>query len=372
MSGRERLLRVFRHQPIDRVPVVPFIHANFVREFYGDSDVDVITRTIDVHEHFGFDIIHRNCSPVYDSVGPSADGWQVERQVEVDGRDEITRTTVHTPRGDLSEVFRLVWISDYDAEATPVDYLIKSEDDLSLLIEFMPRTCEINTSSIGAAKLILGDKGITAPWVQGAFNLASYYYRSLEHVVTDALINPDFYHRMMEFLLERNIRACAQCIDAGADVLSYAANTASGKMVGEAFFREYVLPYEKRLIDSIQSRGAHVLYHNCGYASKLFGVYRELGMSAYESLTPPPYGDTILEEAVQQMRPETVLSGGLDQIDFLKTARPDEVRAKVKSILETVRERGGFILAASDYLSEQTPYENLMALADAGREYGGL
>jgi len=85
MSGRERLLRVFRHQPIGRVPVVPFIHANFVREFYGDSDVDVITRTVNVHEHFGFDIIHRNCSPVYDSVGPSADGWQVET-VGGDGR----------------------------------------------------------------------------------------------------------------------------------------------------------------------------------------------------------------------------------------------------------------------------------------------
>lgn len=372
MTGRERLLGVFCHQPVDRIPVAPFIHANLVREFYGDCNVDVLTRTVDVYEHFGFDIIHRNCSPAYDSVGPSADGWHVERLVEVDGRDETTRTVVHTPKGDLTEVFRLVWVSEYDVEATPVEYLVKSEEDLDLLMEFLPRACEIDASGIGVARRILGDKGITAPWAHGVFNFVTYYYRSLEQVVMDALINPEFYHRMMEYFLERNTRVCAQYIDAGADVISYAGNAASGKMVSGGFFREYILPYEKQLIDHIQSCGAHVLYHNCGYAKGLFGVYRELGMHAYESLTHPPYGDTILEEALQQLGSGVVLSGGLDQIEFLKTARPDEVRARVKSILDQVRSRGSFILAASDYFGEQTPYDNLMAFAEAGREHGRL
>lgn len=370
MSGRERLLRVFCHQPVDRIPVAPFIHANFVREFYADCGVDVLARTVDVYEHFGFDIIHRNCSPAYDSVGPSADGWQVERLTEVDGRDEVTRTVVHTPKGDLTEVFRLVWVSEYDVEATPVEYLVKSEEDFDLLVEFLPRACEIEASSIGVARRTLGDKGITAPWAQGAFNFVTYYYRSLEQVVTDALINPGFYHRMMEYFLERNARVCAQYIDAGADVISYAGNAASGKMVSEGFFRDYVMPYEKRLIDYIQNRGSHVLYHNCGYARSLLGAYREMGMHAYESLTAPPYGDTILEDAVDQMGPEIVLSGGLDQIEFLKTAEPDEVRAKVKSMLDTVRPRGSFILAATDYFGEKTPHDNLIAFAEAGREFG--
>lgn len=372
MTGRERLLSVFRHQPVDRIPVVPFIHANFVKEFYGDSDIDVLEKTVDVYEHFGFDIIHRNCSPVYDSVGPAADGWQVERLVEVDGRDEITRTVVHTPKGDLTEVFRLVWVTEYDAEAAPVEYLIKSEEDFRLLIEFQPRACDVDASSIGVARRLLGDKGITAPWAQGVFNFITIFYRSLEQAVMDALINPEFYRRMMEYSVERNTRVCAQYIDAGADVISYAGNAASGKMVSEAFFREHILPYEKQLIDSIQNRGVHVLYHNCGYAKGLFGAYRGLGMHAYESLTPPPYGDTLLGEAVERIGPGIVLSGGLDQIEFLKTASPDEVTAKVRSILDQVKDRGSFILAASDYLGEQTPYENLMAFAEAGREHGRL
>lgn len=370
MTGRERLLRVFGHQPVDRIPVAPFIHANFVKEFYGDCDVDVLAKTADVYGHFGFDIIHRNCSPAYDNVGPSADGWLVERVVEVEGRNETTKTVVHTPKGDLTELHRMVWVSEYDVEATPVDYLIKSEEDLDLLIEFQPRACEIDASNIGVALQTLGDAGIVAPWGQGAFNFVTYYYRSLEQLVMDALVNPEFYRRMMEYFLERNTRVCAQYIDAGADVISYAGNAATAKMVSEGFFREHILPYEKQLIDYIQGRGVPVLYHNCGYAKGLFGAYRELGMLAYESLTAPPYGDTFLDEAMEQLGPEIVLSGGIDQIEFLKTARPDEVRLRAKSILDQVRSRGSFILAASDYFGEQTPYENLMAFAEAGLEHG--
>jgi len=35
MTGRERLLWALNQQPVDRMPVSPFIHANFVREFFG-------------------------------------------------------------------------------------------------------------------------------------------------------------------------------------------------------------------------------------------------------------------------------------------------------------------------------------------------
>ena len=41
--------------------------------------------------------------------------------------------------------------------------------------------------------------------------------------------------------------------------------------------------------------------HNCGYARNLLPVYPSLGLLAYESLTPAPYGDTILEEAVEEL-----------------------------------------------------------------------
>ncbi|MHC4441574.1 MAG: uroporphyrinogen decarboxylase family protein [Planctomycetota bacterium] len=370
MSSREVLLKVLNHQGVDRIPVVPFIHVNMVKAFYGDHDADVIRKTIEVYEHFGFDIIHRNCTPVYDELGPTNDRWQVDKKVETDGRDQTTTITIHTPDGDLTQVHRLVWVIEYDAEVTPVDYLIKSEKDFEKIEVYQPPLETIDVSPIASAKQALGNKGVTAPWVQGAFNHLAYYYRRLDDLLMDAMVNPAFYHRMMEYFLNRNLQIVSQYIEAGVDLLSYGGNIASGKMISGAFFREFVLPYEKRLIDYIQGKGVHVLYHNCGYARKLFRNYRDLGMRAYESLTAPPYGDTILEEAFELLPNDMILHGSMDQIEFLLKAQPSEIKSKVDSILGQAKTRGNFILGTSDYFHEQTPRENIAALAEAAHEFG--
>ena len=370
ISGRDRLIKIIGGLGVDRAPIAPFIHANFVKAFFRDQDVDVVTQTVAVYEAFGFDIIHRNCTPAYDDIGIPGSGWEVERTVACCGRDRTTTTVVHTPKGDLREVHRLAWVSDYDAEATPVEYLIKSEGDLDLMIAFQPSVATMDTSPIVLAAEALGDRGLTAPWVQGAFNHVAFYYRPLDQLVVDALADPPFYHRMMKYFLSRNMAIVSQLIRAGADMLSYGGNIASGKMVSSSFFREHVLPYEKRLINFVQSAGVPVLYHNCGYAKNLFPAYRELGMLAYESLTALPYGDTALEEAFELLGPGMVLSGGIDQIEFLRKAGPDEVRRKVKETLDKAKGRGRFILGTSDYLHELTPHENVAALAEAGVHYG--
>jgi uroporphyrinogen decarboxylase len=370
MTPRQRLLKVFGQQEIDRVPVAPFIHTNFVNEFCKGDEVDIISKTIEIYEHFGLDIIHRNCTPVYDDIDLKGPDWKVEKQVTNEGRNRTTVTSINTPAGNLQEKFKLVWISDYDAEASAVEYYIKTPDDFDILHRYQPPVAKFDTSCIKRAKELLDDKGITAPWVQGAFNHAAFFYRRLDDLLMDAMTNPVFYHRMMEYFLQRNKQMISQLIDAGVDALSFGANIASGKLISLDFFREFVLPYEKRLIDFIKSRGVYVQYHNCGFAMKLFPAYTQMGMDVYESLTPPPFGDTILEHALEIMPRSITLSGNIDQIEFLKTATPELIRARVQDVLKKAKKRGSFILSTTDYFAENTPHENILAFAEAGMKYG--
>ncbi|PWH15435.1 MAG: hypothetical protein DDG58_11385 [Ardenticatenia bacterium] len=370
LTGRQRLLRVFSQQPVDRIPVAPFIHINFVKEFYNSHEVDWVTRTPEVYRHFGFDIIHRNCTPTPDIYGPTGANWQLEVTRQQDGRDETVTTTIHTPAGTLRCVEALRWVYEYDAEYSPIEYLIKSEADLELMMRFQPPPIPPNTEDIQRARAAVGEEGIIAPWIQGAFNLVAFYYRRVDELLLDALSNPTFYDRLMSYALERYKIHVHAMIEAGADVLSYGGNIANARLVGPEFFERFVLPYERQLIAFIQSHGAAVLYHNCGRARKLLPLYPALGMRAYESLTPPPYGDTILEEAVKIFGQSVTLSGNIDQIDLLRRGSVEEIRAQVRQVLDTVRGRVHFILATTDYFNENTPHENIHALADAGREYG--
>ena len=99
-------------------------------------------------------------------------------------------------------------------------------------------------------------------------------------------------------------------------------------------------------------------------------MYPSLGLRAYESLTPLPYGDTVLAEAVETFGRSTTLVGNIDQIDLLRKGTTVEIEARVKDVLNTVRGRGSFILATTDYFNENTPHDNIHALADAGHRYG--
>jgi uroporphyrinogen-III decarboxylase len=179
-----------------------------------------------------------------------------------------------------------------------------------------------------------------------------------------------FYAEMMAYFLERVAGFMKQAIRAGADFISMSGNMASGSMAGPRMFAEYVMPYEKRVIGEIHREGAKVIYHNCGDARALLPLYAQMNIDMYESLTAAPYGDTVLEEALRDVPMPTALSGGIDQIDFLKTATPEAVRARVRQVMEAVKPRGRFVLAASDYICEGTPEENLYALAEAGLAFG--
>ncbi len=373
MTGRERLLRALHQQSVDRVPVSPFIHVNFVREFFQDRDLDPIEPTIEVYRHFGLDLMHRNCSAEYDHLtAVQTPEWKVEIDRTVDGRDETITTVVATPGGNIRRIRATRWTCEYDAESALVEFPIKSELDLRLCQKYMPPVARLDTSGIRRAKKLLGDEGIIAPWIQGAFNEVSFWYRRLDDLVLDALLRPDFYHDLMSFCLQRSLKLIEQYVAAEVDVLSAGGNIANGKLVGPDFFAQSVAPYERQLIDFAQKKGTALLYHNCGYSGRLLSIYPTLGMKAYESLTPPPYGDTRLADAFSVFDPATTtLLGNIDQIDLLRRSQPGEIEDAVRQTLESAKKWGGnFILATTDYFNENTPHENIQAFAEAGRKYG--
>ena len=63
---------------------------------------------------------------------------------------------------------------------------------------------------------------------------------------------------------------------------------------------------------------------------------------------------------------------GMDVQQIIPFATPDEVRATVKHMCETVGDGGGLVLAPTHVLEPDVPWENIMAFFDAIEEYGQL
>jgi len=64
------------------------------------------------------------------------------------------------------------------------------------------------------------------------------------------------------------------------------------------------------------------------------------------------------------------LRGNVDQVEFMRKASPPEVKERVRDLLLKVKPRGNWILSTTDFFFDGTPYENIRAFAEAGREFG--
>lgn len=372
MSRRQLLLDTILKRPTRRVPVSPFIYNNVVSEANGGEPEDPILACAQLYRKYGFDIILRNytLNAVWDAAQPDSDAWRVEKKLTGDvGNAWDEETTITTPERTLTQVRSFRQITPNIAVAATGKYFIQGPEDFDQFVKYQPPVGVADLSVIAHARDVVGNDGIACTWIQGAFNYVESY-RGLQDLLTDPYDDEGFYGAMMDYFADRNYEMTRQVIAAGSDLICIEANMATGTMAGPRMFADYIMEYEERLIDLIHAQGCYAMYHNCGDGKGLLALIDQMSMDIYESLTPPPFGDTILTEALQTIRPPKVLLGNLDQVDFLVHATPEQVRHRTREILEAAKQRGHFILATSDYISEGTPEENLFAFAQAAREFG--
>lgn len=229
LTRRERLLRLLRGEPIDRIPVSPRIAGYFTREWLDDPGADIVAGAYEIYRHFGWEIIDWNCTPhfeFFDFGGPDptragsfvaleGPGWKPEVKHETSGDTTHEIVTVTTPGGQLRRVLSTTRLSKFEQESALTEYPIKTERDFELICQHMPPVPELDCSELVRAKALLGEDGVLSPSFHGPFNLLVYCYRKLDDLMLDCRLNPDFFHAMMEFFLQRIMKYLQQMIDTG-------------------------------------------------------------------------------------------------------------------------------------------------------------
>ena len=378
MTGRERILAVLQGEIPDRVPIGLFVQEEFLAYYFPDrKKVDRVVEGVECAKAFGFDIMTRaNTYSTAYFFKKSYPNWEVDEQnTHQDGN--IYRTiTIDTPDGALKQRE----MAPYDERTISgipfmtIEYLIDDERDFEIFRKFVPELDADDIRNIREdavlTKNIIGDVGVSAPWGWGGvYNYASDY-RDIQKLMMDPYLNPDFYREYMETLKTLIVKFYEVLTDTEFDCVGVQGNIANAAMVGAKFFDEHILPYEKQVVDTIRQAGKFSIYHNCGKARVLYPSYLKLQMDVWETVSPPPQGDNDLAEAKAALGDKLILSGNLDQIDFLKRATLEEVDAEVTRIMQTGKPDGKYIFAASDFLEKGTPLENITQMVEVAKREG--
>ena len=145
----------------DRIPVAPFIHINYVDEFFLKHDSDPVTKTIEVYDYFGFDIIFRNSTADYlnEEYCDSRDWRVAKNEVEtIQGVERTVETIIKTPEKELRQIQEYRLVSEYETVMAPTEYFIKNDDDFIQFIKYQPPVPEYDFSDTVRAREILGER----------------------------------------------------------------------------------------------------------------------------------------------------------------------------------------------------------------------
>ena len=130
--------------------------------------------------------------------------------------------------------------------------------------------------------------------------------------------------------------------------------------------REFFVPWQSQAIAAAKGRGKLGIFHVCGHVDEIMrDLIGTVGIDAKHSTQ-----DTI--EPIQETRAkwggEVGLLGGVD-IDFATRARPAEMAAYTRKILEDCVAGGGFALGLGNWVADSVPLENFLAMLRAAREF---
>lgn len=145
--------------------------------------------------------------------------------------------------------------------------------------------------------------------------------------------------------------------------------TQRGPIISMDTYRRFLKPRHQRFIDLAKSWNIPVMMHSCGSSSWAFDEFIDMGISMIDTLQP---------EAAN-MSPAHLKENWGDQLTFhgcistagvVATGTAEQVRANVRETLEIMKPNGGYCLAPTHCLQDNSPTENVLAMYDAARELG--
>jgi MtaA/CmuA family methyltransferase len=204
----------------------------------------------------------------------------------------------------------------------------------------------------------VGSEKIIEGWVEGACG-AGADLRGINRLMLDFYDDPEFVRDLFEFVVELGIRFGRSQIEAGADLLGVGDPAAS--LVGPQIYREFVWPYEKKLVDGLHQAGAAVRLHICGNTTDILADMGRLGCEIVDI-------DSMvsLSEAREVMGPDQILAGGVDPVSVLQNGSPETVSEVVSQCHKDAGPR--YIVAAGCEVPPDTPAANMRAMAGYAKD----
>ena len=351
MTRKERLMATIKGESVDRAPVC-FYELNGIDENPNDNDpYNIFSHPswlplIELTREKTDRIVMRG--PRFIRSEPSELDELTTKTVRI-GSDGTRYTDIEIRAG--SRILRQKFQQTPDVNTVwATEHLLKDEDDLAAWIE-LPNN-DLGVPDYGhfiEAEEKLGDGGILMIDTHDALcGIASLF--SMEDYTVMALTEQKLFHRAMEKVQQRlleEVEITAKNYP-GRLWRIFGPEYAVPPYLPPKLYEEYVVKYDKSIVDIIHKYGGYARIHSHGNMKDTLSMTVKTGCMGIDPIEPPPQGDVTLAYVREHYGEQLVLFGNLE-VNDIEMLEPDIFERRVITALEegTAGKGRGFVLMPS-------------------------
>jgi len=366
MTGRERLLRAIRHEPVDRVPISAY-ELRGMNPAAWENNEPSYKRLMDAVREYTDCLYMLNPLPL-----PSEQPPHVESEERVFGKAHVVRTVYHTKFGDLTmrtredEGLHTRWT---------LEHLLKEPEDIGVYLSLPYEPAKYDFAAFDAECARVGEGGLVMVSVPDPVCQAADLFEMGDFLML-AVTKTNEIKYLLDALHERQMHELKA-------MLSHSMRNVVFRICGPEYctppylapwlFGEFVTCYLHDICRVIRRAGAIPRIHCHGKIKEALYHFAETDALALDPLEPPPDGDIELKDIKTQYGKQFCLFGNIElrELECADLPRIDEL---VRQAMEDAKEDGGFVLMPTSApinvpLSERTE-ANYLQMFESAHKYG--
>lgn len=355
-SSRERILKTFAFEKVDRVALGydtnHVAHKNLTNALGLDSD-----DRIAFSKHVGIDSIGVRIN----YIGPKI-------YEEIPGRNRsgehgaITKY-VENPYGGYWDYCDFPLLDADDEMIYNYPYPDADDYDYDASKEYIKQMVDqgfaiyLGNSGVGD---ILNTAGMIMGVEQALVNICTGHEPTLHNV-----------DKRLNMQLKRTHRVLEENVD-DIDYLWIGEDlgTQHTPLISMDMYREFLKPRHQKFIDLAKAYNKPIIIHTCGSSSWVYEEFLEMGMSGVDTLQPEATNMSP-EYLVEKFGGKLVFRGSISTAGALAYGSVKETEEVVEKTLDIMSKHGGYILAPTHAIQDNTPAENTIAMYNKAHSYRG-
>ncbi|HLV44169.1 MAG TPA: uroporphyrinogen decarboxylase family protein [Aggregatilineales bacterium] len=191
-----------------------------------------------------------------------------------------------------------------------------------------------------------------------------------ENALMSLMIDPEKAHALLDRLTGAAVAWAVAQAERGVDAVLISSAFAGGPLLSPGMYREFVVPYERRVTDAVKAAGVPVYTHTCGSIGDRLELMVETGTEGIDTLDPPPLGNTELADAKQRIGEQVFIKGNMNSVELLQFTDAAQVVEHATDRIQKGMPGSGYILSSACSVSPKVEPWKLELLTPLAEKLG--